>query len=425
MVRVVKRGLVKNSREFVHAFRNFSYNSRAYLASAFLQTVGGSMIATVLALYIKAAGMRGTTVGNVEGVYSIGMAVIALVGPPLVSTLGYRRLMVGALALLIASRVAQAFLPTPLMLIGLALGVGIGDGFLRTVNTAFLSENSSREERSHLFSAEFLIRMLAVFAGSLIGGFLPGMIGGAEQTGYQWTITAGAGFMAVGMVPMLLLRERVHGIRGFHKVYAHTARDFSAWGHLGRLVAPQAFLVAAGGLITPFVPLYLKNTLGASTAQIGLIQGLGALVMGVAAFATPALSRRFGAGKSAMMLQAAALPLLFSVPFIGTLTFGMLALFTRSTLMTLGGPLWSELSMQDVRAQDKPLVAGGLFFALSVAGFLGNVFGGQLMETSYTAPYLPAALLWAVGTGLTWLLWVRPHETVEVASMRLEVELAA
>jgi MFS family permease len=324
--------------------------------------------------------------------------------------------MVGALGLLIVSRVAQAGMPVTTTLIALGMAVGVGDGFLRTVNSAYLSENSTSDVRSHLFSAEFLVRMLAIFAGGLVGGFLPGIIGGAELAGFQWTITAGASVMAAGMVPMLFLHEEVHGVKNFGRVYVKTAKEFSAWGHLGRLIAPQAFLVAAGGLTAPFIPLYLKHTLGATVSQIGLIQGFGALVVGVAAFATPVLARKFGPSKAAMLLQAAALPLLFTVPLIGSLAFGVVVLMTRSTLMGIGGPLWNECSMNDVRAQDKPFVAGGLFFALSLTGFLGNIAGGKLMEISYTAPYIPAALLWALGTALTWLLWVRKPKTAEVAA---------
>jgi len=90
-------------------------------------------------------------------------------------------------------------------------------------------------------------------------------------------------------------------------------------------------------------------------------------------------------------------------------------LFIRSTLMGAGAPLYSELSMEGVTARDKPLVGGGLLFALSITGFFGNVIGGRLMEVSYTAPYIPAAALYAVGTALTWAIWVRLPKRKEAA----------
>lgn len=392
--------------EYLAAFEAFSHNARVYLASAFLQSVGGSMVGTVFALYVMSTGMRESTVGYVEGAIGIATAVVALVGPLLVATLGYRALMLGALGLLIASRFAQALMPTATALIGLGLVVGLGDGFLRTVNSAFLAENSGHGERTHLFSSEFLVRMLAIFAGGIIGGFLPSIVGGSGSSGFQWTITAGAVVMGLGMVPMAFVREKVHGVKGFWRVSVESMKGFSAWGHLGRIAAPQSFLVAAGAMTGPFVPLYLRHTLGASVQQIGFIQGFGALVVGIAAFVTPMIARKFGHGAGVTLLQLGALPLLFAVPYVGGLLYGVVLLYVRSTLMGISGPLCNELSMEGVKTQDKPLVGGGLFFTLSIMGFLGNVVGGRLMEVSYTAPYIPAAFLYGFGTMLTYLLWV-------------------
>lgn len=425
MVRLIKRGFVTNFRDFVHAFKSFNHNTRAHLISVALQAFGGGMIATVFALYIKSAQLGESTVGYVEGAFSIGTAVIALVGPPLVSALGYRAPMAVALGLLAVSRFAQGAAPLPMMLIALGLAIGLGDGLLRTTNAAYMSEQSTHDVRSHLFSAEFLLRMLAVFAGGLVGGFVPGIIGGDPTAGFQWTISAGSVLMALGIVPMLFMREKIHGIRGFWRVQLKTAREFSAWGHLGRLAAPQAFLAGAAGLTVPFVPLYLNHALGASVAQIGLIQGFSSLVVGLCAFGVPLLSRKLGSHRSIMALQIAALPLLLAVPVIGSLSVGVVALVSRSTLMGVAGPLWGEASMTGVKAADKPYVSGGLLFMLSAMSFVGNIAGGAMMEISYTAPYIPASILWAAGAALTWLLWIRPAKAARAVEYTGPIALPA
>ncbi|MRR10458.1 hypothetical protein EG831_10385 [bacterium] len=271
--------------------------------------------------------------------------------------------------------------------------------------------------------------MLGVFAGGLAGGFLPGVIGGTALNGFQWTLTAAAVVMGAGLVPMLFIEERVHGVRGFHRVYLKSAREFDAWGHLGRLIVPQAFLAAGAGLIAPFVPLYLNHTLGASIGQIGTIQGFAALAVGLVAFGAPVLTRKFGVSGSLLLVQVVALPFLFLVPAISSLTLGVIVMLTRHSLMSIGGPLWGQQSMEGVRAQDKPFVSGGLLLAISLTGFVGNILGGRLMEVSYTAPYLPAALLWAAGTALTWILWVRPQmqatSSEEPAVLRTQTEPVA
>lgn len=415
MVNRIAKGLTLGLAEFAHYAPLFSHNARTYLLSAFLQTAGASIVGCVFALYVKAAGMGVSTIGTIEGVYGIGMAAIALIGPPLVSSRGYRRMMVLNLGLLVAARVGQAFFPIPGTLIALALAVGVGDGFLRTVNSAFLAENSGKAERTGLFSTEFLVRMAAIFFGSLIGGFLPSLLPGTSQQGLEWTITAGALVMSLGMLPLLRLEEEIHGIHRFSKVYTQAVREFKSWNRLGKLILPQAFLVASSGIVAPFVPLYLRHTLGATIPQVGLIQGLGALAMAAVALGAPVMSKKLGPEKSIVVLQCITLPTLAVVPWVGSLVLGVVVLTTRTTAAGVAGPLWNECSMDGVSAHDKPLLAGGLCFVLSIATFFGNLLGGWLMEMSYTTPYLAAAAVWAVGNFFSWYVWVRPLSAEKTA----------
>lgn len=421
MVQRITRPVYRHIFDYFAHFREFSHNTRTYLLAIVLQTMGGSMVGTVFVLHLKASGIRESNLGYIEGAIGIGTAIIALLGPPLVASLGYRALMLGALALLAGARFAQGLMPLATVLIGLGFVFGLGDGLLRAINSAFLSENSHKHQRAHVFSVEFLGRMLAVFAGAIAGGFLPLLVGGPVGTGYGWTIFIGSLLMAAGTIPLARVREKIPGVRGFWRVSIEQTKQFDAWGHLLTLVTPQAFLVAAGAMTAPFIPLYLNKTLGASVQQIGLIQGLGALIVGLAAFSTPWITRRFGAARGVTYLQIAALPLIFAVPYVGGLLVGVLMLFVRSTLMGVGGPLYNELAMEGLSAAEKPLVAGGMTFVLSAMGVLGNIAGGQLMEHSYTAPYAPAAVLYAIGTGLTYLMWVRrPSLAANTAHLRHE-----
>lgn len=407
MVRRINRSLIRQMKEYVGAFGDLSHNSKTYLYSVVLQTVGAGMILTVFALYMKASGMREASMGYVEGAVALAAAAVALVGPPLVAALGYRTLMLASLGLLVGSRIAQASVPIATPLVALGVLVGLGDGFLRTVNSAFFAEHSRPEERTHLFSIEFVLRQAAVFAGGVVGGVLPALIGGREMAGYQTTMTVGAIVMGIGLLPLARVRERVERVPGFWRVSLRNVRQFSSWSHLLRLSLPQTFLVMAGALTGPFVPLYLRHTLGASVQEIGFIQGFVALVVGAVAFGAPVVRGKLGVGRAVTLFQLLALPFLVAVPYVGGLLGGVALLFARSSLMGAGAPLYSELSMERVPAADKPLVGGGLLFILSVVGFGGNVLGGRLMELSYTAPYLPAAAFYAAGTLLTYVVWVQ------------------
>lgn len=365
------------------------------------------MLATVFGIYIKTAGMSESVVGDVEAAIALAAALVSLLGTPLIAAFGYRVLMVGALVLILGSRFGQAAFPAAGALIGLALVIGVGDGFMRAIGSAFMSENSGSEERSHLFSVEFLTRVSAGVLGGLLGGLLPTLLGPVtgELAAYQWTIVAGSVLAGAGIIPMLTLKDRRREKRPVRNVYRDSLRGFSQWRHVGRLIVPQAAIALGGGMVIPFVPLYLKGGLGASIGEIGAILGLSSAVTALGAFGTPYIAKRLGLPMGVALMQGLSVPFLAAVSLAGSLPVAIGALWIRGALMNMAGPMYNQLSMEGLTDREKPLVAGWMFFALNMMWLLGNIAGGRLMEISYALPYVFAVALYATGATLTFFFW--------------------
>ncbi len=102
--------------------------------------------------------------------------IVCLTLPPLVSSLGYRRLMIAAGLALGLARLGQAYVPSATLVVALGLLYGLGDGAMQTLSTAFLSENAGRSGRTQLFTADFVTRTAAIVVGSLIGGVTPALL---------------------------------------------------------------------------------------------------------------------------------------------------------------------------------------------------------------------------------------------------------
>lgn len=429
MVRRLKHSVGGQLRDYRRAFSGFTHNASKYLRSGFLQGVGGGMLATVFGIYIKTAGMSESVVGNIEGAVALTAAIVCLIGPPLVASVGYRTLMVSAIALIVLSRLGQAAFPVAGVVIGLALAFGLGDGFMRAIGSAFMSENSSKDERTHLFSTEFVIRVLAGFLGGLLGGLLPtGLmhLGMSELHAYQWTLTTGTLVVASGILPMLHLRDKrdVEDDRfvaaTFRDAYIDAIRHFSSWKHTAKLVGPQLFISLGGGLVIPFIPLYLKHQLGVDIGAIGIIQGLASVVLAMASFGTPVIARKLGLVRGVALCQALSVPFLALVPFAGSIWAAAGLLWSRGAVMNMAGPMYNQFSMEGVPDRDKPVVAGFMFFALNIAWMVGSVAGGRLMTTSYTLPYTIAVFCYLIGAGLTYLTWRKQDHKVGVPQAALE-----
>ncbi len=406
MIARSRHALTATAREYVAAFAVFSPNARAYLAIAALQNFGAGILVTAFAIYVRSWGMSEAVVGDAEGALAIASAVIALLAAPLISVFGYRRLLLAAGVAYGVARLGQAFMPVTVAVLAFGLLAGVGDGVMKAASSAFLSENSDDAERTHLFALDLIVRLGAAFCGSLFGGGLAALLGlwMREPSALRVAVLISGLVFAASAIPALWVREDLHPARHAFAAYRRTVSTFGSWSHLLRLAVPQAVMAVGAGLIMPFLSLFLKHRLGASIGEIGIVQGIAEVAMGVAAVGAPWLGRRFGLIRGTVITEVLSLPLLALLPSIGSLPAAAVVLWVRAALMNMSWPLLNQYSMEGIPAREKPLVAGGLAFGWAAGWLVGSVIGGRMMTLSYTTPYYYTVGLYAAGAALTWFL---------------------
>ncbi len=393
-------------RRYRDVLQGFTSNARNYLAAAALQNAGYGVIGTVFAIYLKDRGFSEAVVGDVEGALALAAAVVCLMLPPLVSSVGYRRLMVAAGLLIAIARLGQAYAPAALMVVGLGLVFGLGDGMMQTLSTAFLSENAARGSRTRLFTVDYITRIAAMVVGSLLGGVAPvllrPLVGEAEA--FRLTIVLAAAIMAASAIFALRIVDRPHTDDHPRVGWLASLKGFRSWNRVVRLLIPEMLISLGAGLVMPFVALFLRHQVGATVTEVGFIQAVSAVAMALAALATPRLSRRIGLAGTVVITELASLPFLIMIPFSTSLPLTAVLFWLRGMLMNMSWPIYNQLSMEALPPHDKPLVAGWVRFGWSVAWLAGSAIGGRLMEQSYTAPYFYTAGLYALGSIATFLL---------------------
>lgn len=412
---------------YLRTLRGATPNARRYLVSVVMQNLAAGVLATVFALYLKGVGMSTSVVGDVEGALALAAAVVCLLLPPLVGVVGYRWMLVIAGLAFGASRLGQTLALTPTVIVSLGLAYGIGDGIMRSVGVAFLSENGpAGQGRTMLFTVDFVLRILAGFLGAVVGGLMPTLLAAAmpETSALRWTIAV-AGVLLLGSVlPVLGVTEAPRVRQNAWAVYMSSIRGFRSWDRLARLVVPEALISFGAGLIIPFVPLFLKVHLGASVAQIGLIQGASGLIMAIATLSTPLLARRFGLVGTIVITELASLPFLLAIPLAGSIPAVALAMWARGALMNMSWPVYNQLAVEGIPRSDKPLVVGWMSVAWSLAWLGGSVIGGRLAATSYTAGYFITAVLYGLGAIVSWLLLRQIRLSDELSGVSLSAEIA-
>jgi MFS family permease len=376
--------------------------------------VGFGVLGTVFAIYLKDAGMSEAVVGDVEGALALAGAVTCLALPPLVARIGYKRLIViGALALAL-SRLGQAFAPAAIVVIALGLLYGVGEGITQMLGVAFLSEAAPARARTHLFTVDYVLRVLAMFVGALLGGFVPEILisaGVAELSAYRVAIVMGAAFMASAVLPA----RRIERVRPADAPLSYRAaiRGFRSWNRLWRLLVPESTIAFGAALSMPFVALFLKHQLGASVQDVGVIQAVSSLCMAAAALGSPFLARRIGLVGTVVITELASLPFLIAVPLATSLPAAAVLLWIRGTLMNMSWPVYNQLATEGVPPADRALVVGWVRFGWSIAWLGGSVIGGRLMERSYLLPWYLTAGFYAIGAAATFLLLRRVRTEAE------------
>lgn len=412
---------------YLRTLRGASPNARRYLAAVVLQNLAVGVLGTVFALYVRGIGMSTAVVGDVEGALALAAAVVCLLLPPLVGVIGYRWMLVIAGLAFGASRLGQTMALTPTLIISLGLAYGVGDGIMRSVGVAFLSESGpAGRERTMLFTVDFVLRVAAAFVGAVLGGTLPTLLSIAipEVEALRWTI-AFAGVLLLGSsVPVLGVTEAPRVRQSAWRLYVSTVREFSSWSRLVRLALPEGIISFGAGLIIPFVPLFLKVHLGASVAQIGLITGASGLLMAIATLSTPLLASRFGLIGTVVITELASLPFLLVIPLAGSLPVVALAMWARGALMNMSWPVYNQLAVEGIPSRDKPLVVGWMSVAWSLAWLGGSAVGGRLAASSYTTGYFITVVLYGLGAILSWSLLRGITISAEPSAVSLAAEVA-
>lgn len=427
MLRKAHRAARRGVGAYARTLRTATPNAKRYLLSVSLQNVAIGLLGTVFALYVRSRGLPSSVVGDVEGALALASGIVCLLLPPLVSVVGYRWLLVGASVAFGLSRLGQTLGVGSAAIVALGLAYGLGDGVIRSVGVAFLSENGPEgPERTLLFTADFALRVLASFAGALIGGLMPTLLAAwlPEGEALRWTIATAGLIMIVSAVPVLGIREPRR--TGGHpwRQYLSAVRSFSSWRRLVGMAIPEGLISFGAGLIMPFVPLFLRVHAGASVAQIGIIQGAASVVMAVATLATPLLVRRLGLVGTMVVTQIASLPFLITIPLAGSLPVVAFAMWVRGALMNMAWPVFNQLAVDGVPSRDKPLVLGWISVAWSGAWLAGSVVGGRIATTSYTAGYYATAVLYLLGAIATWLLLRNTSFVAEQTAESLATEPA-
>ena len=405
--------------QYLDIVRQFNRDTWLFLFASGL--VGFCLFSGIYSLlfniYLLRLGYGPQFVGQVNAVGALAFALCSLPSSFIGSVLGNRRTTIVGLSLAIIGHALTAlaeFVP-----------VAICNGYILSMNSLgslgialyivngypYLMGVSSSRERKHVFAVQAALFPLAGFAGSLVGGILPGFFSDLTQltldhpTPYSYTLLLASLLLAPGVLALIATQPS-------QQQETPDAPIESAPLPLGRiaLIASIALLyIASEAAVRTFFNVYLDDALKASTALIGTLSAVGQLLAVPAALTMPFLARRFGTVRTfngAVLCAALAVVPLALIPHWGVAGLCYMGMIAMAGIRR---PAFTVFQQESMPPRWRTTMTGASA-AMTGLGYAAISLGGGYMieEMGYRPLFLMAGCLSVVGVAIFWIC-LRDH----------------
>ncbi|RTE11520.1 MFS transporter [Paenibacillus whitsoniae] len=374
-------------REWKYQLTGYSRNIKLFFWFNFVWNLGISMFGLVYNLYVKSLGFGQTTVGSMVGMSALAAAIILIPAGIMNDRFGPKKVISAGLIFTILALTARSLIQVEHgMLIAAFLG-GMALAVVSATILPFMANNSTPEQRVHLFSLNMALVMLANVIGIALGGVLCDLFHfgfGLENIhSLQVTLLIGIGIAALGVIPMSLFdksrqeqqprREKLNWRLTVkeHKTSLQVIAIFCMLGLLSSI---------GGGMIVPYLNVYFEDRFEASKSAIGIVVALGQAATAVAFLIGPMIAKRYGEVKSVVYLQLSSIPFLLLTAFSANFYLSSGGYLFRQALMNAANPFYNSIKMSYVHRSLRGLASSSGEAVFNLGWFIASPLSTGLVS---------------------------------------------
>jgi predicted MFS family arabinose efflux permease len=385
-----RRGITK----YFENLRLFSKNARLFLAGTFFMGMGFSGFMLLFNLYLKALGFPEGRIGNIISVTTIGTVIMAIPASIAIRRFPIKRILLIATPIATLSYLIQVSTANYHVIITSGLFAGLTAVFSRVAAAPFFMRNSTSTERPYLFSMQFALSLVAGIVGSLLAGYLPGVIERsniAPYLAYRYTLFIFSGLVLAALIPYFMISEKPVGKIERMKIYS--------WRLIFRLFLPGLIVGIGAGLSIPFLNLYFKNIYHTATGYIGILYGGQQLLMITGLLIAPVIAEKIGKIRTVVLSQLVSIPFLIVLGLTANLFLAIIAFLVRAALMNMAQPLFTNYAMERVQHDEQAFTNALLVIAWTAGWGASASVGGYLIERlSFSIPFFLTSALYLLST---------------------------
>ena len=392
--------------------KQFGPNARWYLLFSLMSGFAMGIMRLLFNLYALSLGFDLSTIGLLVAMPPLVVTIFAIPMGMLGHRIGFRHtLMIGVV--LMAGTLLGISLSTALVgLIVFSLLRGFSQTMLQVSSAPFMAENSTSEERTHLFSVQFASRMFANFFGLLLAGVLPGIIAGILNVGaespmaYRSALLVGAILYALALLP--LMRTKPEPVTHEEKEPMRVREMFHSPGLLIRLFLPQVVIGLGAGALVPFLNLFFKAKFDMPDVALGTLFAVQSVLMAFATLIGPALAERWGKTKTVVGLQVLSVPFLGILGYVPMLSVTAVGFLFRASLMNAANPLYTAFVMDKVPARQRGGASAMMQISWQGTRALSSLGSGYLQEISgFTLLFPITIVMYLLASVLIYAFFIR------------------
>ena len=386
-------------RTYLRDIAGFPRDIRLFFAFQLLVNVGFAVFALIYNLYLVELGLREDYIGTFNGIQTVAMSISGMLIGRAVARIGMWRAITGGVAFLFLATYALAFNANPDTLLGLSALFGFMLSYMFSLTMPFILEFGPTSERPRIAAIAFSIQSLATTFGSLVGGFLPTIVGGLRGhdgdvglVDYRWTLVIGTTIAIGSLVPLFMMGEARHSTRAQDRARAPIEESPTdqkqARRDLTVFVALAGILALGVGALMPFYNVFLTE-LGADSRQVGLVFALASGAAALIGLGAPWVNRRLGTMNAMFLLRLLPIPLFALLVVFPVFGLAIAAYVIRYITIAMTWPIDSTFTGEILPARMRATVFGGRSASWNLGFAIASVIGGRVIVShGYDFPFI-------------------------------------